>query len=150
MNHSRIRIFSLPFYNFVLNAKTPPPKAMPCELKTIGDHVRAARVSRGLEQREVASLLGVTESTVWNWEDGRSSPPIHRCQTVIEFIGYHPFPRPRTFAEELVSFRRLKGLRVRDAAILAKVNPASWSSWERDEHRITVRCRDRIHTLLHS
>ena len=102
------------------------------------------------EQGEVARILRVTESTVWNWESHRSSPPIHQCKPVIDFIGCDPFPEPLTLAEKLVSFRRVRGLRVKDAAALAGVDPASWSSWEREEHQITETCRERIHALLHS
>jgi transcriptional regulator with XRE-family HTH domain len=126
----------------------PLPKAFPGKLETVGDHVRAARLRRGLEQAQLAQILGVTESTVWNWENRRSSPPVHQCDRVLEFLGYDPFPAPSTFAEKLVSFRRLKGLRVKDAASLAEVDPASWSSWERNEHQITTRYLDRILALL--
>ncbi|MBK1818245.1 helix-turn-helix transcriptional regulator [Luteolibacter yonseiensis] len=69
-------------------------------------------------------------------------------QEVIAFVGYDPYPEPSSLAEELVSFRRLRGLRVRDAASLADVDPATWSSWERNEHQITPRYLDRIRTLL--
>ena len=128
----------------------PLSKAFPTSLDTVGDHIRAARLQRGLEQGEVARILGVTESTVWNWENYRSSPPIHQCKLVIEFIGYDPFPKPATFSEQLVSFRRKRGLRVRDAAALAGVDPASWSSWERGEHKIKEDYRNRIRALLNS
>jgi transcriptional regulator with XRE-family HTH domain len=141
-------MFTVPFYNLILVAKTPLAKAFPEKLETVGDHVRTARLRRGLEQGQLASILGVTESTVWNWESNRSSPPIHQCARVLEFLGYDPFPEPSTFAEKLVSFRRLNGLRVRDAASLAEVDPASWSSWERGEHQITARYLDLILALL--
>ena len=126
----------------------PLSKALPASLDTFGDHIRNARLQRGLEQGQVARLVGVTESKVCNWENHRSSPPIHQCKQVIEFIGYNPFPKPNTFSEQLVSFRRGRGLRVKDAAALAGVDPASWSSWEREEHEITGAYRNRIQALL--
>ena len=128
----------------------PLPKALPTKLETVGDHIRAARVRRRLEQGDVAKIVGVTECTVWNWENHRSCPPIHRCKQVVDFLGYNPFRDPDSFCDQLVSFRRLKGLRVKDAAALAGVDPASWSSWERGEHRITWACRERIQALLNS
>ena len=145
----RKRIFSFPSYNFVLSAKMPLSKAFPPSLDTVGDHIRTARLQRGLEQHQVARILEVTDSTVWNWENHRSSPPVPKCKRVIEFLGYDPFPLPQNLAEQLVSFRRTRGLRVKDAAALAKVDPASWSSWERTEHSITGACRHRIELLLH-
>ena len=101
-----------------------------------------------MEQAQLAELLGVTKSTIWNWENGRSSPPTHRCARVIGFLGYEPFPVPETFSERLVAFRRVRGLTARMAAALAGVDPASWESWERKEHAITPSYRARIEVLL--
>jgi transcriptional regulator with XRE-family HTH domain len=132
----------------ILKADSPPRAGIPRSIEKIGDHLRRTRIERGLEQHQVARILRVTDSTVWNWENHRSSPPVPQCRRVIEFLGYDPFPIPGTFSEKLVSFRRLKGLRVKDAALLAKVDPASWSSWEREEHKITGAYRERILTIL--
>jgi DNA-binding transcriptional regulator YiaG len=37
---------------------------------TVGDHIRKKRMELGLLQREDAEIIGVTESSVWNWEHG--------------------------------------------------------------------------------
>jgi len=132
----------------ILKADSPPPPGMPLSLEKIGDHVRKARIKRGLEQKDLANILGVTESCIWLWESHRSAPPIPRCKGVIKFLGYDPFPEPETFSEKLIAYRRRYGLRVKDAAVLAKVDPASWSSWERSEHKITVANCARILSIL--
>ena len=49
---------------------------------------------------------------------------------VCRFLGYDPFPKPETLSERMLKFRKLRGLRVRDAAALAKIDPSSWSAWE--------------------
>ena len=52
----------------------PPPKPRnrpPEKLETLGDHVRAARLERGLTQRNVAQQIGCTVATVTNVELGR-------------------------------------------------------------------------------
>ena len=134
-------IFSFPFYNFVLNAKMPLSKALPASLDTFGDHIRNARLQRGLEQGQVARMLGVTESTVWNWEDGRSSPPVHACREVISFLGYDPFPVDEGDGGRLAAFRRRKGLRVKDAAARAGVDPGTWSGWERGRGANTAKLK---------
>lgn len=36
--------------------------------------IRALRKARGLSQQAAAQLLDVTPVTVWNWENGRSTP----------------------------------------------------------------------------
>src|SRR5690606_25635812 len=97
---------------------------------------------------QLSRALGVTESTIYNWESNLHHPPVSQCQKAIQFIGYDPFPKPNTLAERMISFRRLNGLRVKDAAAIASVDPCSWSSWEREEHTITTACRCKIDQLI--
>lgn len=42
----------------------------PSNPKTIGEHIRKRRMDLGLEQKEVAKIIGVPESSIWNWEHG--------------------------------------------------------------------------------
>lgn len=69
---------------------------------------------------------------------------------MIGFLGYDPFPEPETFAERLLAFRRRHGLRVKDAAALAEIDPYSWTSWERDEHKITGARERKIEAMMQS
>ncbi|MCI0624160.1 MAG: helix-turn-helix domain-containing protein [Acidobacteria bacterium] len=66
-----------------------PPKGYPLKPVSLGDHLRKRRLDLGLLQAQVAEKIGVTESTVWNWEHGRK--PVRRYQVkLIEFLGYRP------------------------------------------------------------
>jgi transcriptional regulator with XRE-family HTH domain len=44
------------------------------EPKTLGERIRRRRLQLRLLQRELGERLGVTESTVSNWECGRTEP----------------------------------------------------------------------------
>lgn len=61
-----------------------PPKGCPMETLTFGEHIRKKRLDRGLFQIEVARIIGVTESTVWNWEHG-TEPELRHMPKIIEF-----------------------------------------------------------------
>ncbi|PNU19141.1 hypothetical protein C2E25_14180 [Geothermobacter hydrogeniphilus] len=50
--------------------KIPRPLELETEPKTLGEQLRRRRIEQGLQQKEVAARLGVTTSTVWNWEHG--------------------------------------------------------------------------------
>lgn len=50
------------------------------------------------KEPQLAEMLGVTKFTIWDWKDGRTSPPTHQCSGVTRFLGYEPFPEPVTFA----------------------------------------------------
>ena len=48
----------------------------PKELVTLGDHIRSRRLDLGLEQQDVAKIIGVTTTSINNWELKRSTPEI--------------------------------------------------------------------------
>lgn len=86
----RFRIPVLPFCQLTLRATKPRPSAYPASLSTIGDHIRTKRVDLGLRQCDVAEVVGVTTSTVTNWESNRTSPDLRAVPKVIEFLSYEP------------------------------------------------------------
>lgn len=47
----------------------------------------AARKNRNLTQRDLARICGVSESTVSNWENGRSEPTLSQAYMVGEAVG---------------------------------------------------------------
>lgn len=59
-------------------------------VETLGDHLRLARIERGLKQTHLAELLGVVYQTVEKWE--RNVVPIgpKSRPRVIAFLGYEP------------------------------------------------------------
>lgn len=46
-----------------------------------------ARKIADLTQKDIASALGVSESTVINWEKGRSEPTVIQAQKISELTG---------------------------------------------------------------
>jgi len=114
------------------------------EPTTLGEHVRKKRLILGLTQKEAATLLEVNPWTVKNWEKGHTKPPITSIPAIIRFLGYDPFPEPKTLREHLLAKRREMGWSIEQAAELMGVDPGSWSKWERGQtvlyrqHRIRV------------
>jgi DNA-binding XRE family transcriptional regulator len=49
----------------------------------------AARRNAGLTQRDLAQICGVSESTVINWEKGRSEPSVSQAKKIGEACGIH-------------------------------------------------------------
>lgn len=46
----------------------------------------AARQIAGITQQELAKVLSVSETTVWNWENGRSEPTIGQALKIAEAV----------------------------------------------------------------
>ena len=54
-----------------------------------GDRLRIARIRAGLEQDEMAEILGVSTSTVSNWEHGRTRPKLAFIAAWAQITGYN-------------------------------------------------------------
>ncbi|MBL8241408.1 MAG: helix-turn-helix domain-containing protein [Bryobacterales bacterium] len=63
---------------------------MPAEPKTIGDHIRKHRLALKLRPKDVTAQLGVTASTVFNWESNTTTPKGRVMPAIVEFLGYSP------------------------------------------------------------
>jgi transcriptional regulator with XRE-family HTH domain len=99
----------------------------------LGEHLRKRRIEQGLIQKEVAKQLGVNTWTYILWEHGRSTPTIRFYPSIFGFLGYDPFPAPRTLSEQIASKRRRLGLSFREVADLLGVDEGTVSRWESGE-----------------
>ncbi|HKI04652.1 MAG TPA: helix-turn-helix transcriptional regulator, partial [Thermoanaerobaculia bacterium] len=89
------------FCHLTISAPKPLPPEYPRELSSLGDHLRKRRLDRGLLQKEVAEILGVTTMTINAWETGRDEPKVSYVPAIIGFIGYAPFSGEMSFGERL-------------------------------------------------
>lgn len=53
----------------------------------IGERLREIRRKLGITQGELASLVGVSETTVWNWENGRREPRSSEINKLAKVLG---------------------------------------------------------------
>lgn len=53
------------------------------------DRMRLARLKAGLEQEEIAEILGVSSSTVSNWENGRTTPKLPFLAAWAQVTGFN-------------------------------------------------------------
>jgi DNA-binding XRE family transcriptional regulator len=68
----------------------PPPRGCPREPRTVGDHLKKARLIRGLIREEASAALGVSEETIKNWETGKTVPQKYLRERIVCFLGYDP------------------------------------------------------------
>jgi transcriptional regulator with XRE-family HTH domain len=101
--------------------------------QTLGEHLRKRRIEQGLIQKEVAKQLGVNTWTYILWEQDRSTPTIRYYPSIFAFLGYDPFPAPRTLSEQIATKRRRLGLSFREVADLLGVDEGTVSRWESGE-----------------
>jgi transcriptional regulator with XRE-family HTH domain len=122
----------LPFCHVTLSAKKPQSEPYPKAPITLGDHFRKRRLDLKLLQKDVGKLLGVDETTIWNWENNRSGPQLRLIPRIINFLGYDPLgPLPRSIGERLLKYRKRHGLSQKKLAKILAIDPATLSRLER-------------------
>ena len=106
------------------------PKETDFEPRTLGEHLKRSRLQRKLSQIEAARVLEVDPGTILNWEKGYTEPPVEAMPALLEFVGYDPYPKPKTLPERLTAKRRNMGWSIRQAAGHIGVDPGTWRDWE--------------------
>lgn len=76
----------------------------------MGKHLRTVRMDRGMLQREVAAVIGVSPGTVYNWERGRSWPALRNWPAVIGVLGFVPFEVGDTLGGRIRAWRKIHGV----------------------------------------
>jgi transcriptional regulator with XRE-family HTH domain len=133
-----------------LHAKKPVSKAYPNELVTVGDHIRKRRLDLKLTQKEVGTVLGVDESTVWNWESSKAEPLTKHLPAIICFLGYSPFNGTgQSLGERLRDYRRKTGLTQKKLAREIGIDPSTLSRLEENCSRCFKKVVKKSTDFLH-
>jgi transcriptional regulator with XRE-family HTH domain len=117
-----------PKYTLILPRPKELPKGYILSPETLGEHIRKRRLDLGLLQIEVAKMIGVTESTMWNWEHG-TEPELRHMPKIIEFLGYVPFECPEDTIGQLRYFKRVNGLSYERLGALMGRDPEQLTDW---------------------
>ena len=81
------RNFSLPADNGIrlIDPKTGNPKTI-SSIPLICERIRFYRDKRRIDQRDMASRLGITGNSISNWETGRSRPDVNLLPAICEVL----------------------------------------------------------------
>ncbi len=128
--------------------RRPENPAYPIEIKTLGDHLRKKRLDLSLEQKEVAQTLKVTTSTVLNWEKNRDQPRTKYYPQIMDFLGYCPYEKPKSWGEKLKTHRVHLGLTRGKLGKKLKIDPGSLQRWENEGRVPWKRLKDRVDEFM--
>ncbi len=84
----------------------------------------------GLNQRAVAKRLGVSRSSIENWEAIETTPARWMVPRIREFLGLQPSQPPTSFAERLTVCRRGLGLSQEALAQMLGMHKTTVVRWE--------------------
>jgi len=108
---------------------------------------RKKRMDLGLLQREVAEIIGVTESTVWNWEHS-TEPELQYNPSIIKFLGYIPFDCPDDTVGRLAWYKRAMGMNLDILGEAMGRDPEQLSDWLSGRHHPSKHNREIIERFL--
>jgi transcriptional regulator with XRE-family HTH domain len=138
---------ALPFCCFTLTGAFRPA-GYPYVLNHLGDHLRRRRLDLGLQQKQLAKLLGCHATSVANWESGARQPGIRELAKVIEFLGYDPRPEAATLGERLARRRTAMGMSQKSAAERISVDPSTLAKWEKGLRRPAHKYLPKVYAFL--
>ena len=101
----------------------------------------------GLLQREVAEIIGVTESSIWNWEHC-VEPELQYNPNIIKFLGYIPFDCPDDTIGRLAWYKKINGLNLKELGKQMNRHPDQIQEWLNRERRPFARSLERIERFL--
>jgi magnesium chelatase family protein len=125
--------FLLPAIPVPLSAQKPEVTAL--EGDTLGQMLKRRRVERGLWLKDAAAEMGIGLFTLIKWEKQGTQPEAHYYPAIIAFLGYDPWPEPTTTGEMLLAERRRRGLTIRQAADLMRIDQGTLARWEAGSHQ---------------
>jgi len=65
----------------------------PANPKSLGEHLRKARIDCKVSTPQVAEFVGVDPSNFKRWEADDSIPAVHHRAKIVSFLGIDPFAK---------------------------------------------------------
>lgn len=139
----------MPFCQDVpLIVKAQKPKDYSETPQSLGEHLKKRRRELGLLQREAATQMGVTADTLINWERDRSKPVAAQFNRLIDFLGFDPWPAPKTLAGRVEAKQRRLGASLAQIARYLRWDPGSLRRYLDGSWRMSSDRQDALEAFL--
>jgi len=99
----------------------------------LGEHILKVRIERGLLQRDVARLIGTNDHNIGTWETGRAMPIYASVPSILKFLGYDPYPEPKSAGDHIFLYRVRNGLSAKAFCKLARIDFRTLYAFEDDK-----------------
>ena len=143
--HGRVP-FALPGIRVSLRAVKPELLALQGD--SLGRRLKRRRKELGLYLKEAAVRMGVQDFTLIKWEQDAAEPYVTYYPAIIAFLGYEPWPEPRTLGERIRAARYRKGLSFREAAVRYDIDDGTLLKSEHGRVRPTIETLRKLAGLM--
>ncbi len=104
--------------------------------QSLGGHIRKRRLEQNLFQKDIARIIGVEETSIYNWEKNLSNPSIKYIPKIIEFLGYIPFQLDTlSLGDQIKLYRKLRGISQKNLAKEIDIDPTTLAKWEANKRK---------------
>ena len=93
-------------------------------------------------------MLGVSEASIWQWENNRTTPKVSLVPKVYTFLGYAPYTPRLPFGAWLAAVRWGLGLSRRKLARRLGMDVTTVDRWERGRGQPTADSLARIRRFI--
>jgi len=93
-------------------------------------------------------MLGVSEASIWQWENNRTKPRVHLIPRIYDFLGYALHTPRLSFGAWLAEVRKALGVSRKEHAKRLRMDVTSIDRWERELGRPTSASRTRVRRFL--
>ena len=99
--------------------------------RTIGEHIKKARIQKGLHQSDVAKLIGVSSNQLCAWEIGkRRIMKVKYFPRILKFLGYIPeLKKPYSIGRDMTIVKQIYGWNNKSLAEELGLDPSTVSNW---------------------
>lgn len=100
-------------------------------------------------QKDIATLIGVTEICITNWENNRSKPYVKYYPKIIQFLGYMPFEvDSSTLAGKIKLYRYMHGLSKEKLASILHIDESTVHHYEKNKQKPTAPTLRKLESFL--
>jgi len=100
-------------------------------------------------QKDIATIIGITEDCVTNWENNRNIPQIQFMPKIIKFLGYNPNQcESITLGQKIKKFRVVNGLSLKKFGKLFNVDDSTVLGWEINKIKPRSNIKIKLEKLL--
>ena len=91
--------------------------------------------------------MGVCAETIRNWELGWRQPAIRSLPAIVQFLGYSPLPQGKSLGEQIMAYRKLRGMSRERLARELRIDPTTLWRWESGRADPSPQLRHRLPEL---
>lgn len=149
MAHACSIPLAIPFSELNATVPLPDKRPFPCDLQSIGDHIKHFRLANNLSIKEIIAELGIDRETLRSWELNLFEPFVKHYPKIILLLGYYPFNfEEESLGGKIKKYRFCNGLSQQQFADILNTDRSTVWQWENNRCLPIAKTLKEIHKLI--